>query len=59
MEIYLKSIETNEIKKAYKDVIVWGYNFVEYYNSGNRAKIYCDTETEYFTEVEDGEDNSI
>lgn len=54
MTIYLINKETNEIIREFDNVINWSYNFVEYNNNG-RAKIYCDTETEYFTdkEVED------
>ena len=40
MKIYLKSLETNEIISEYNNVIRWGYNFVEFDNSG-RCKIYC------------------
>lgn len=55
MKVYLISMETNETIREFDNVIRWSYNFVEYDNGG-RAKIYCDTETEYFTdkEAEDG-----
>lgn len=49
MEIYLINTETNEVIGTFKNVLDWGFNFVEYENSG-RAKIYCDSEKEYFTD---------
>lgn len=49
MTIYLIDKETNKIKSTYTDVAKWSANFVEYTNNGLRAKIYCDSETEYFT----------
>lgn len=49
MEIYLINAETNEVIETFKNVLDWGFNFVEYENSG-RAKIYCDSEKEYFTD---------
>ena len=52
MTVYLIDKETNEIKSTYNNVIEWGFNFVEYMNGGYRAKMYCDTETEYFTDEE-------
>ena len=55
MKVYLINKETNEIVREFENVINWSYNFVEY-NNGGRAKIYCDTETEYFTDKE-AEDN--
>lgn len=51
MKIYLKNKETNEVINEYSNVIAWGVDFVEY-DEGGRAKIYCDAETEYFTDVE-------
>ena len=51
MKVYLKNLETNEIISEYDNVIHWGYNFVEF-NNGGRCKIYCNTETEYFTDIE-------
>ena len=50
MEVYLINKETNEIVRTFNNVINWSENFVEYDNGG-RAKIYCDTEVEYFTDV--------
>lgn len=49
MKVYLIDRETNEIKNTYDNVISWGINYVEYLNGGFRAKIYCNEETEYFT----------
>ena len=49
MIVYLINKETNEIINEYKNVISWGYNFVEF-NNGGRCKIYCNSETEYFTD---------
>lgn len=49
MKIYLINNETNDVIREFNNVINWSYNFVEY-NNGGRAKIYCDTETEYFTD---------
>lgn len=51
MKVYLKNIETNEVINEYDNVISWGYNFVEY-NNGGRCKIYCNSETEYFSDEE-------
>lgn len=48
MKVYLINKETNEVVAEYKDVISWGYNFVEYFNGG-RCKIYCE-DNEYFTD---------
>lgn len=50
MKVYLIDRETNENKKVYDNVIRWGENFVEYLNGGYRGKIYCDIETEFFTD---------
>ena len=50
--IYLKNKETNEIINTFTNVIEWSDNFVEYEDYG-RCKIYCDTETEYFTDQEE------
>lgn len=55
MKIYLINKETNETIIEFDNVINWSNNFVEY-NNGGRAKIYCDSETEYFTDKE-AEDN--
>jgi hypothetical protein len=49
MKVYLINKETNEVDREFDNVINWSYNFVEYNNNG-RAKIYCDIETEYFTD---------
>lgn len=49
MEIYLIDRETNEIKGVYTNVDKWSVNFVEFTNNGFKTKIYCDIETEYFT----------
>jgi len=51
MEIYLINNETNEIIQIYQNVEKWGYNFVEYKNNGMRGKIYCDMETEHFSDT--------
>lgn len=50
MEVYLIDIETNEVKQTYKNVIKFGYDWVEFDNGG-RCKIYCNPETEYFTDT--------
>lgn len=49
MIIYLKNKETNEIIDKYQNINNWDYSFIEYYN-GEVCKIYCDVETEYFTD---------
>ena len=51
MKIYLINADTNEIVQTFENVIEWGYNFIEYDNSGYRAKMYCQ-ENEYFTDKE-------
>lgn len=51
MEIYLINNETNEVTQTYQNVEKWGYNFVEYKNNGMRGKIYCDMETEHFSDT--------
>ena len=58
MTVYLIDIETNEVKTTYDNVIEWGFNFVEYMNGGYRAKTYCDTETEYFSDKYEEVDNT-
>ena len=50
MEIYLIDRETNEVKNTYINVVRWGTNFVEQINNGLRTKVYCDAETEYFSD---------
>ena len=56
MKVYLVSKETKQVIGEYKNVISWGYNFVEFHNGG-RCKIYCN-ENEYFTDkVEDIDDD--
>ena len=50
MEVYLTDRETKEIKQTFRNVTNWAENYVEYYNGG-RAKTYCDTEAEYFTDI--------
>ena len=50
MKLYLINKEAKELIQTFYNVIYWGYNFVEYNNGGYRTKIYCDTETEYFTD---------
>lgn len=50
MKVYLINNETNEIVNQYSNVISWGFNFVEYDNGG-RCKIYCDIETEHFSDT--------
>ena len=49
MKIYLIDRETNVINGIYSNVDKWSANFVEYTNNGLKTKIYCDSETEYFT----------
>ena len=49
MKIYLINAETNETIQTFENVITWKYNFVEYYNGDNRAKMYCG-ENEYFAD---------
>ena len=51
MTVYLIDKNTNETKRTFNDVIGWADNFVEY-NNGGRAKIYCNTEVEYFSDKE-------
>lgn len=53
MEIYLKDKETNETKQTFKNVKSWGVDYVIYNNGGFPGKIYCDIETEYFTDIEE------
>lgn len=55
MEIYLIDRETKEIRSTYTNVKSWTANSVETINNGLRSKIYCDTETEYFTNVKERE----
>lgn len=50
--VYKKNKSTNEIISQYDNVLVWGANFVEYIKREVRAKIYCNPETEYFTDEE-------
>lgn len=50
MEVYLIDRETNEVKNTYTNVVRWGTDFVEQTNNGLRTKIYCDAETEYFSD---------
>lgn len=52
MKVYLIDRATNETKSTYENVESWGFDFVEYLNNGYRAKIYCDTQVEYFSDVE-------
>lgn len=49
MKVYLIDLETQNVLQEFNNVIEWGFDFVEYENSG-RAKIYCDSEKEYFTD---------
>jgi hypothetical protein len=51
MKIYLMDKETNEIIQTFDNVIEWSSDFVEYNNSGYRAKMYC-SDNEYFTDIE-------
>ena len=51
MKVYLINNETNEVVNEYNNVISWGFDFVEYHNGG-RCKIYCDAETEHFSDEE-------
>lgn len=53
MEIYLKDKETNETRQTFKNVKSWGEDYVIYDNNGYTGKIYCDTETECFTDTEE------
>ena len=50
MEIYLIDKNNNEIKRTYSNVINWSYDFVKFINGGFASKIYCDSETEYFSD---------
>lgn len=50
MEVYLIRKETDEVINTFRAVIKWAYNYVEYLNNNNRAKVYCNEETEYFTD---------
>lgn len=52
MSIYLIDRETNEIINTYTNIVSWAENFVECKNNNLRSKIYCDTQTEYFTDIE-------
>lgn len=54
MEVYLIDIKTNEVKQTYKNVIRFGYNYVEFDNGG-RCKLYCDPEKEFFTDTIESE----
>lgn len=59
MEVYLIRKETNEVINTFRNVIKWDYNYVEYLNNGNRAKVYCDTEIEFFNDTVDNVENSV
>ena len=50
MTIYLISKETGETVNIYTNVISWGKNFVEFMNGKYRGKVYCNEETEYFSD---------
>ena len=50
MKVYLIDRHKEEIKQTYDGVISWRADFVEYLNRGCRSKIYCDLNTEYFTD---------
>lgn len=49
MTVYLIDKKTNELKRTFNNVIKWAVNFVEYNNVG-RAKVYCNTDVEYFSD---------
>lgn len=53
MEVYLIKKETNEVIDTFNNVSSWGYNYVEYINNGHKAKLYCNTEIEYFSDIVD------
>lgn len=53
--VYLINKETEEVINEYKEVISWGYNFVEFLNNGQRGKIYCG-KNEYFTDQKSEEE---
>lgn len=55
MNIYLIDRETNEIKDTYTNVNNWAEDFVEFATNGLRSKIYCNVETEYFSDEKGGE----
>ena len=50
MTIYLINKETQEIIAEHSGVERWDYSFVECINYGRKAKFYCNTEVEYFTD---------
>ena len=50
MMIYLIDSVNNEIKNTYTNVDKWSVNFVEFTSNGFKTKIYCDSETEYFSD---------
>ena len=50
MVIYLINKLTNSVVEVFDNVKSWGENFVEFTTNGLRSKIYCDIETEYFTD---------
>ena len=50
MTIYLINKETGETSNTYTNVISWGKNFVEFMNGKYRGKVYCNEETEYFSD---------
>lgn len=49
MIVYLIDNKTISVIQEFNNIINWGYNFVEYYNNGYRAKMYA-RENEYFTD---------
>lgn len=53
MEIYLIDKQLNKVKREYSNVIDWSQDYVEFINDGFRSKIYCDAETEYFSDTLD------
>ena len=50
MKIYQINKHTNEIVQEFSNVLSFGNNYVEYLNNNCRGKIYCDTNTEYFSD---------
>lgn len=51
MKIYLLNNNTQELITTYENVKDWGNNYVVFMNNGNLGKIYCDEETEYFSDT--------
>lgn len=51
MKAFLLRKESNQIIQEFDNVLKWGEDYVLYLNNGYNGKIYCDSETEYFSDV--------